>query len=68
MLKSKYERTPPKTISYRSYKNFMEKRFEGAIRSDFSYIECGNLTSPQHVIEKKARSIYSCEKDPFTWK
>ena len=48
MSKSKYERMPPKTITYRSYKNFTE-----AIRSDFSYIELENLTSLQHVIEKR---------------
>ena len=52
MLKSKYERMPPKTITYRSYKNFMEEQFKDAIRSDCSYIERGNLTSLQHVIEK----------------
>ena len=39
---------PPKTITYRSYKNFTE-----AIRSDCSYIELGNLTSLQDVIEKR---------------
>ena len=48
MSKSKYERMPPKTITYRSYKNFTE-----TIRSDCSYIELGNLTSLQDVIEKR---------------
>ena len=44
---------PPKTITYRSYKNFTEEQFKEAIRSDCSYIEGGNLTSLQHVIEKR---------------
>ena len=52
MLKSKYERLPPKTITYRSYKNFTEEQFKEAIRSACSYIEGGHLTSLQHVIEK----------------
>ena len=43
MLKSKYERMPPKTITYRSYKNFAEELFKEDIRSDCSYIEGGNL-------------------------
>ena len=53
MLKSKYERIPPKTIIYRSYKNFSEVQFKEAVRLDCSYIEGGNLTSLQHVIEKR---------------
>ena len=53
MLKNKYERMPPTTITYRSYKNFTEEHFKEAIRSDCSYIEGGNLTSLQHVIEKR---------------
>ena len=44
---------PPKTITYRSYKNFTEEHLKEAIRSDCSYIEGGNLTSLQHVIEKR---------------
>ena len=48
-----YERMPPKTITYRSYKNFTEEQFKEAIRSDCSYIEGGNLTSLQRVIEKR---------------
>ena len=44
---------PPKTIIYRSYKNFTEEQFKEAIRSDCSYIEGGNLTSLQHVIEER---------------
>ena len=44
---------PPKTITYRSYKNFTEEQFKEAIRSDCSYIEGGNLTSLQHVIEER---------------
>ena len=52
---------PPKTITYRFYKNFAEEQFKETIRSDWgwffnlrsdSYIEDGNLTSLQHVIEK----------------
>ena len=39
--------------SYRSYKNFTEDQFKEAIISDCSYIEYGNLTSLQHVIEKR---------------
>ena len=39
MLKSKYERIPPKAIIYRSYKNFSEEQFKEAIRSDCSYTE-----------------------------
>ena len=39
---------PPKTITYRS----SWKKFKEAIRSNFSYIEGGNLTSLQHIIEK----------------
>ena len=44
---------PSKTITYRSYKNFTEELFKEAIRSDCSYTEGGNLTSRQHVIEKR---------------
>ena len=44
---------PPKSITYRSYKNFTEEQFKEAIRSDCSYIEGSNLTSLQHVIEKR---------------
>ena len=53
-LKSKYERMPPKTITYRSYKNFTEEQFKEAIRSDCSFIE--------------ARLICHYEKDLFMWK
>ena len=42
-----------KNIPYRSNKNIMEEQFQEFIRSDFSYIEGGNLTSLQHEIEKK---------------
>ena len=42
MVKSKYERMPPKTITYRSHKYFTELLKE-AIRSDCSYIEGENL-------------------------
>ena len=45
MLKSKYGLILPKTIIYRSYKNFTEEQFKEAFRSDCSYIEGGNLTS-----------------------
>ena len=41
-----------KNIPYRSNKNIMEEQFQEFIRSDFSYIEGGNLTSLQHEIEK----------------
>ena len=34
---------PPKTITYRTYKNFTEEQFKEAFRSDFSYNESGNL-------------------------
>ena len=44
---------PLKTITYRSYKNFTEEQFKEVIRSNCSYIEGGNLTSLQHVIEKR---------------
>ena len=44
---------PLKTITYRSYKNFTEEQFKEAIRSNCSYIEGGNLTSLQHVIDKR---------------
>ena len=53
MLKSKYERMPPKSITYRSYKNSTKEQFKEAIRPNCSYIEGGNLTSLQHVIEKR---------------
>ena len=53
MSKSKHEQMPPKTITYRSSKNFTEEQFKEAIRSDCSYIEGGNLTSLQRVIEKR---------------
>ena len=42
-----------KNIPYRSNKNIMEEQFQEFIRSDFSYIEGGNLTSLQYEIEKK---------------
>ena len=44
---------PAKTITYRSYKNFTKEPFKEAIRSDCYYIEGGNLTSLQHVIERR---------------
>ena len=44
---------PPKTITYRSYKNFTEEHFKEAIRLDCSYNEGDNLTSRQHVTEKR---------------
>ena len=44
---------PPKTITYQSYENFTEEQFQETIRPDFSYIEGGNLTSLQHVSEKR---------------
>ena len=47
MLKSKYEQKPPKTI------NFTEEQIKESIRQDWSYIEGGNLTSRQRVIEKR---------------
>ena len=48
-----YERMPPKTITYRSYKNFAEEQFKEANRSDCSHTEGSKLTTLQHVIEKK---------------
>ena len=60
---------PPKTITYRSYKNFTEEQFKEAIRSDCSYIEGGNLTSLQHVKEKRLdqfapmKKIVLCENN-----
>ena len=45
MLKSKYKQMTPKTITYRSCKNFTEEQFKEAIKSDCSYIECGNFSS-----------------------
>ena len=44
---------PPKSINYRSYKNFTEEQFKEAIRSNCSSIGSGNLTSLHHVIEKR---------------
>ena len=38
----------PKTITYRSYKNFTEDQFKEAIKSDCPYVEGGNLTSLQN--------------------
>ena len=40
ILKSKCERMPPKIITYRSYKDFSEKVFTKAIRSDSSWKKC----------------------------
>ena len=62
MLKSNYERMPPKTITYRSYKNFTKEQYKEAIKSDCSYIERGNLTSLQHVIEKRLDQFASMKK------
>ena len=47
------KKMPPKTITYRSYKNFTEEQFKEAIRSDCSYIDDGNLASLHHVIKKR---------------
>ena len=44
---------PPKTITYQSYENFTEEQFQETIRPDCSYIVGGNLTSLQHVSEKR---------------
>ena len=49
---------PPKTITYRTYKNFAQEQFKEAIRSDFSYIEGRNLTSLQHLIEKGSINLF----------
>ena len=38
------------TIIYRIYKNFRKEQLKEAIRSDYSYIEIGNLTSLQNII------------------
>ena len=40
----------------------MEEQFKEATRSDCSYIEGGNLTSLQHVIEKRADQFASMKK------
>ena len=70
MLKSKYERMPPKTITYQSYKNFEEKQFREPIRSDCSHIEGSNLISLQHVIEKRLNldQFGPMKKNRFMWK
>ena len=44
MLKRKYERMPPKTITYPTYKNFTEEQLKEAIRSECPYIEGGNFS------------------------
>ena len=44
---------PPKTITYQSYENFTEEQFQETIRPDCSHIEGENLTSVQHVSEKR---------------
>ena len=62
MLKSNYERILPKTITYRSYKNFKEEQFNKAIRSDCSNLEGGNLTSLQQIIEKRLDQFVSVKK------
>ena len=67
MLKSRFEQISSKITTYQSYKNFTDEQFKEAIRSDSSYIGDGNLTSLQHLIAKRARSIGSLEKDRFTW-
>ena len=51
-----------KNIPYRSNKNIMEEQFQEFIRSDFSYIEGGNLTSLQHEIEKKLDQFAPAKK------
>ena len=51
MLKSKYEQVPPKTITYRYYKNVTEEHFKG-----------GNLNSLQHVLEKRLDQFASMKK------
>ena len=53
---------PHKTITYWSFKNLAEEQFEEANRSDFSYNEGGNLTSLQHVIEKRLDRFASVKK------
>ena len=53
MLKTKYQRMPPKIITFRSFKKFSEEQFRESIKSDSSYIEVGNLNSLQKVIEKR---------------
>ena len=53
MLKTKYQRIPPKIFTFRSYKIFSEDQFKKSIRSDSSCIEVGNLNSLQNVIEKR---------------
>ena len=55
---------PPKTITYRSYKNFTEEQFKEAIRWDCSYNEGGwQLNFSSTCNWKKALSICSYEKD-----
>ena len=53
---------PLKAITYRSYKTFTEEQFKEAIRSDCSYTEGCNLTSLQHVIEKRFDQFASMKK------
>ena len=57
MLKSKYERMPPKIITYRSHKRKV------AVRSDSCYIEGENLVSLQNVKEKKRLEQFALLKD-----
>ena len=49
-------------MTYQSYKIFTEEQFKEAIRSDCSYIEGGNLTSLQRVIEKRLNQFDPMKK------
>ena len=62
MLKSRFEQMSSKIITYQSYKNFTDKQFKEAIRSDSSYTGDGNLTSLQHLIAKRLDQLAPLKK------
>ena len=62
MSKSEFERMSSKIITYQSYKNFMDEKFQEAIRSDSSDIGGGNLTSLQYLIAKRLDELAPMKK------
>ena len=62
MSKSVFERMSSKIITYQSYKNFMDEKFQEAIRSDSSDNGGGNLTSLQYLIAKRLDQLAPMKK------
>ena len=57
-----YDRKALQTFIYRIYKNFREEQLKKVIRSDYSYIAIGNLTSLWNIIRKRLDQFAPAKK------